>query len=119
MKIGIYSPYLDTLSGGEKYIFTMASCLSREHEVTLFWDEQDILEKASQKFGLDVSKVQLKPNIFQKKGLVGKFIDTIPFDRFIYLSDGSIPIVGSKKLIIHFSISFYWDPLPFLLFLSE
>ena len=108
MKIGIYSPYLDTLTGGEKYIFTMASCLSLEHEVTIFWDDFTILDEASKKFGLELSKVKVLPNILRNKGFLGKFIDTLTYDRFIFLSDGSIPLLGAKKLFIHFQFPVEW-----------
>ena len=39
MRIGIYDPYLDTLSGGEKYMLSAASCLAKEHKVFIFWDK--------------------------------------------------------------------------------
>lgn len=108
MKIGIYSPYLETLTGGEKYIFTMASCLSLEHEVYIFWDNPEILEKASEKFDLNLNKVKLTSNIFSKPGLIQKILKTLNYDRIVYLSDGSIPIVGAKKLFIHFQFPIEW-----------
>lgn len=108
MKIGIYSPYLDTLTGGEKYIFTIASCLSKDHNVNLFWDDPDILEKASLKFALDLKNVNVEKNIFSSPNLLFKIIKTLDFDRIIYLSDGSVPIVGSKKLFIHFQFPVEW-----------
>lgn len=102
MKVGIFSPYLDTLTGGEKYIFTAASCLSREHQVTIFWDDPSILDKAAEKFNLDLSKVKVIPNLFSSNtGLISRLMHTMTYDRIFYLSDGSIPIVLSK-LIIHF-----------------
>ena len=36
MRIGIFDPYLDTLSGGEKYMLSIASCLVQEYEVFIF-----------------------------------------------------------------------------------
>ena len=38
MKIGVYDPYLDDVGGGEKYMLTTAECLSNDHDVTIFWD---------------------------------------------------------------------------------
>ncbi len=102
MKIGIYSPYLDTMSGGEKYIFTAASCLSKEHEVGIFWNDPDIISKASDKFDLDLKKVVTVSNIFSNSySSLKRLQASSKYDRIIYLSDGSIPIVLSK-LIIHF-----------------
>ncbi len=108
MNIGIYSPYLSTLTGGEKYIFTSASCLSKEHRVSIFWDDPQILEKASEKFNLDLSKVIIVPNIFNNNtSFVSRIVKTLKFDRIVYLSDGSIPIVGCR-LLVHFQFPVEW-----------
>lgn len=108
MNIGIYSPYLSTLTGGEKYIFTSASCLSKEHRVSIFWDDPQILEKASEKFNLDLSKVTVVPNIFNNNtSLIKRIVKTLKFDRIVYLSDGSIPIVGCR-LLVHFQFPVEW-----------
>lgn len=119
MNIGIYSPYLDTLTGGEKYIFTAASCLSSEHKVTVFWDDPSILQKASEKFNLDLSLVTISKNVFTKDiSLLKRLILTNKYDRILYLSDGSIPLVASKKLFIHFQFPVEWvntNSFPFLL----
>lgn len=109
MNIGIYSPYLDTLTGGEKYIFTAASCLSKEHKVTVFWDDESIIERASAKFNLDLSNVSVSPNLFSKNiGFFKRFSATLKYDRIFFLSDGSIPFVGAKKLLIHFQFPVEW-----------
>lgn len=109
MKIGFYSPYLETLTGGEKYIFTAASCLSKEHDVTIFWNDPTIIQKASEKFNLDLGKVNCSENIFTARTSIYKrFVKTLKYDRIFFLSDGSIPIVGSKKLLIHFQFPVEW-----------
>lgn len=108
MRIGIYSPYLNTLTGGEKYIFTAASCLSADHEVEIFWDNPSILKDASAKFNLDLSRVGIKNNIFKNDiGLIKRFLESSKYDRILYLSDGSIPLVGCK-LLIHFQFPVEW-----------
>lgn len=108
MKIGIYSPYLDNLTGGEKYIFTMASCLAKEHKVAIFWDDPLILEKASKKFNLDLKGVRVDRNIFENTPFLKRYIRSLSYDRIIYLSDGRIPFVGAKKLLIHFQFPVEW-----------
>lgn len=109
MRIGVYSPYLNTLTGGEKYILTAASCLSSSHSVVIFWDDPEILIKATKKFGIDLSNVTVEPNIFKDNiGAVSRFFSTLRFDRIFFLSDGSIPIVGAKKLLIHFQFPVEW-----------
>lgn len=105
MRIGIFDPYLDSLSGGEKYMLSIAVCLTSKHEVVIFWDsrgEKEIKEKALQKFGIDLSKVTFAQNIFSKDvSFVSRINSSRKYDAIIYLSDGSIPFVLSK-LFIHF-----------------
>lgn len=102
MKIGIYDPYLDDLGGGEKYMMTIAECLSKNHDVSVFWDNKQDLDGLLQRFSLDLSKVSLKKNIFSTKvGFREKILETKNYDVIIFLSDGSIPFSFSRKLFIH------------------
>lgn len=102
MKIGIYDPYLDDLGGGEKYMMTIASCLSRSHEVTVFWNNAKDFDAVSDRFGLDIANVTLSENIFAPNfGFFKRLLVTKKFDVIIFLSDGSIPLSLSKKLLIH------------------
>ncbi len=102
MKIGIYDPYLDDLGGGEKYMMTIAECLSKNHDVSVFWDNQKDLDGLLQRFSLDLSKVSLKKNIFSSNvGFKEKILETKKYDVIVFLSDGSIPLSLSKKLFIH------------------
>jgi glycosyltransferase involved in cell wall biosynthesis len=108
MRIGIYDPYLDSLSGGEKYMLTAAACLSSKNEVIIFWDDPSITEKAYKKLHIDLSKVMVKPNIFSSKvSFLNKLFETKKFDRLIILSDGSIPMALTKT-ILHFQHPVEW-----------
>jgi glycosyltransferase involved in cell wall biosynthesis len=111
MKIGIFDPYLDSLSGGEKYMLSIASCLSEEHEVHIFWDqekEMEIKREAKRKLNIDLSSVRFYRNLFNKSvSLTARFFETKDFDAIIYLSDGSIPLLGAKTLI-HFQFPVEW-----------
>ncbi|MGH7245619.1 MAG: glycosyltransferase [Candidatus Levyibacteriota bacterium] len=103
MKIGLYDPYLDTLGGGEKYMLTAAECLAVKHEISFFWDDATILEKVRSRFAIDTSHITTVPNVFTRKtSFFERIRQTKKFDTIIYLSDGSIPFVGSKKLFLHF-----------------
>src|SRR3990167_10523523 len=66
VKIGIFDPYLDDLGGGEKYMMTIAECLSKKHEVSVFWDSQDELNELLQRFSINLVLVKLEKNIFNK-----------------------------------------------------
>lgn len=111
MKIGIFTPYLNSLTGGEKYILSCASCLSKNHEVFLFWnpqDEQEIKKNAMAKFGIGLERVTFARNIFNKKtSFFKRLLETKQYDRILFLSDGSIPFVLSK-LILHFQFPVEW-----------
>ena len=102
MRIGIYDPYLDDNGGGEKYMMTIASLLSQGHDVSVFWDNTQDLISISKRFSLDMSSVKVVPNIFSpQKSTWDRLIATSLYDVIIFLSDGSIPLVASKKLFIH------------------
>ena len=102
MKVGIFDPYLDTLGGGEKYILTTASCLSKNNDVTLFWNNEEIVKRGEKKFQIDLKKIKVSPNIFGNQFSSKKrFLSSKHFDAIFYLSDGSLPLVWSK-LFVHF-----------------
>jgi len=102
MKIGIYDPYLDDLGGGEKYMMTIAECLSREHEVNVFWNDKQDMVDLQNRFLLDLKNVTLVKNIFgSEMSFFDKIRETQKYDCLIILSDGSIPFVLSKKLFLH------------------
>jgi len=108
MRIGVFDPYLDTLGGGEKYMLTVAWYLSQKHEVSIFWDEEGILEKGAERFNLDLSKVKRVSNIFSTKTpLYKKYLQSKRFDAILFLSDGSLPFVGAK-LYVHFQFPVEW-----------
>lgn len=102
MRIGIFDPYLDDLGGGEKYMMMIASCLSKEHEVTVFWDRQEDLSAFKKRFDVPLEKVRLYKNIFSP---TVTFFERSKicrnFDAIIVLSDGSIPFVFPTKLFLH------------------
>ena len=102
MRIGVYDPYLDDLGGGEKYMITLAECLSRDNSVTVFWNRQEDLRKVAERFSLDISKIVLKKNIFSPNyPFIRRCLDSLSYDAIVVLSDGSIPFVLSRKLFIH------------------
>jgi len=100
MRIGIYDPYLDDLGGGEKYMMTIAEVLSMNHEVDVFWDNKEDLDGLLRRFSIDLSRVKIVPNIFSLKySTFQRVIATKKYDRIIFLSDGSIPLVYPKLLV--------------------
>jgi len=108
MRIGVFDPYLDTLGGGEKYMLTAAWYLSQKHEVSVFWDQDGVLEKGAARFNLDLSKVKPVKNIFSAKTpLYKRYLESKKYDTIFFLSDGSLPLLGCK-LFVHFQFPIEW-----------
>lgn len=102
MRIGVYDPYLDDLGGGEKYMMSIASCLSDKNEVKVFWNKQEDVDILLQRFNINLSKISLVENVFSStSSLVRRLFVTSTYKEIIVLSDGSIPLVASKKLFLH------------------
>jgi len=100
MKIGIFDPYLDDVGGGERYMMTIAKCLSKENEVSVFWDNLEDFKKVGERFSLDLKNIKVASNIF-KYPFLKKQKESRKYDAIIVLSDGSIPILSSKKIYLH------------------
>lgn len=115
MRAGLYSPYLDTLGGGERYILTIAEYLSKNHEVEILLDShlhklhpQKIITESSNRFDLDLSKVKLvKAPLGRGSSLLKRSFFLKQYDFLFYLTDGSIFYSTAKNSIIHFQA-----PLP-------
>lgn len=106
MKIGLYNPYYDGLGGGERYTLTLASHWALEHDVSLFWDDPNILSQSERRFGLDLSRVRVTPNVFKNGNIFEKLWASRKYDLIFFLSDGSIPMTWAKHNILHFQVPF-------------
>src|SRR3989344_3942278 len=107
MRIGVFDPYLNDLGGGEKYMVTLASCLSQDNEVVIFWNHPEDLKKVSDRFSIDISRIKLVKNVFSPGySQFGRLIESSRYDALIILSDGSIPFVMSRRLFLHFQQPF-------------
>lgn len=106
MKIGFYSPYLDTLGGGERYTLALASYWSEIHDVFVFWDEKDILDTAQKRLNIGLSRVKIVQNIFREKNVFKKLFITRQYDLLFFLSDGSIPSTIARRNILHYQVPF-------------
>ncbi len=105
MKIGFWSPYLDTFGGGERYILTLASYLSKKEEVHVFWDDPAIKAPLSRFLKIDLTHAKFIENIF-KENTYKKALKTLEYDLIFVLSDGSVPLTLAKKNILHFQVPF-------------
>lgn len=111
VKIGIFDPYLDTMAGGERYILSAALCLSKQHNVTVFWDSNSVSEikkLAAYRFGFDLTPLRFEDSLFSRNvPFLTRLYKSFAYDVIIYLSDGSIPFVYSK-LLLHFQTPVEW-----------
>lgn len=97
MRAAIYDPYLDTLGGGERYVMTVAKILEKwGYVVDVEWEEKSIAEKLSKRFGFDLSNINFIPSINKGRD----------YDLVFWLSDGSVPNLAGKKIILHFQVPF-------------
>lgn len=106
MRIGFYNPYFDALGGGERYTLTLASHWAKEHVVNLFWDNPAIGDQAESRFGLDLSGVNVVPNVFATHKFFSKLVVSKQYDLIFFLSDGSIPTSFAKRNILLFQLPF-------------
>lgn len=105
MKVGFFSPYLNTFGGGERYMLTLASYLSQNHFVDIFWDDAQIKAPLSRFLKIDLTKTKFVENIF-KKGFVAKSFATFGYNMIFVISDGSVPTSFASKNILHFQVPF-------------
>lgn len=109
MKVAIYSPYLDTLGGGERYILTIAEILSKTESVDLLFDDhlfpmgaESLKDKSASRFNLDLSKVNLiQAPIGSGSNTLSRAFFLKKYDILFCLTDGSIFYPTAKKNILH------------------
>jgi glycosyltransferase involved in cell wall biosynthesis len=106
MKIGFYSPYFDSMSGGERYLLTLASHWSQRHDVFLFWDDPEILAESEKRLHIDLTRIQTSENVFKTKNVFKKLAISRGYDLIFFLTDGSIPTTFAKRNILHFQVPF-------------
>lgn len=106
MKIGFYSPYMDSMSGGERYILTLASHWAKSHDVFLFWDDPEILSKSVNRLHIDLARIRTTENVFKTKNVLKKLAVSRGYDLIFFLTDGSIPTTFAKRNILHFQVPF-------------
>ncbi len=88
-------------------MLSIALCLSQEHEVFILWDDKEIVQKALDRFGLDLTRVKVAVNVFDRSvNIIERLRKVNKYDLVIVLSDGSIPLFWEKKAVLHFQQPF-------------
>ncbi len=112
MLIGFYSPYMDSLGGGERYVLTLASHWSKRHTIHIFWDDLSIVDGAKERLSIDISNTKIVRNIFRGGNVLKKLFLSRTYDVLFFLTDGSIPMSAARKNILHFQVPFAHIPAP-------
>lgn len=100
MKVGIVSPYLSTMGGGERYILTAAEYFtSRKDSVEIFSPDKIDSKEIKDRFSLDLSKAKIN-------GDWRRWLSTFGYDLMFFVSDGSIPLTFAAQNILHFQVPF-------------
>lgn len=84
MKIGFYSPYFDSMSGGERYLLTLASHWSLRHDVFLFWDDPTILDESEKRLHIDLARIHTAENVFKTKNVFKKLAVSRGYDCIFF-----------------------------------
>jgi len=107
----IVSPYLDHLGGGERYMLSVASVLETlGYQIFFGWDTLAEIANLSSMLGIELKSPQLDSsikNLYNSHHPLSMFLATRPYDLVVYLSDGSLPLLGGKKNILHLQIPFH------------
>lgn len=98
MKIAIFDPYLNILGGGERYISSIAECLNIDNSVDLYAGDKSIKQKISNQFNINLPEVLLLPDdVFHRRGILRKLRILKKYDRFFYMTDGSLFFSSAAK----------------------
>ena len=101
-KIALYNPYLDTLGGGEKYIFSILEVFAEQgYEITIFWDK-NLTKEIKKYFSFSfINKIKWFPNIFKNSNALKTLQTLKKYDYFFYVTDGSYFFSSAKKNFIY------------------
>lgn len=112
MKIALYSPYLDTAGGGEKYILTIGESFIQTEQVDILLDKHLAgleLDKIKQRIevlhGIKLSKFNfIEAPIGAGSNIFKRSLFLRQYDVIFYLSDGSFFYSTAKNNYIHFQM---------------
>lgn len=86
----LYSPYLDTLGGGEKHIMAILEVLDKElgYQPIIYW-HKDLTEKLKTKLGITFEQKPIYNPPIVGRSLVEKLQELHKHEIFLYVTDGS------------------------------
>ncbi|MFA6005479.1 MAG: glycosyltransferase family 4 protein [Patescibacteria group bacterium] len=97
MKAAFYTPYLETLGGGEKYLFDIARVLhENKYDCVFLWHDVEIKKHVLDRFGQEYDFIGIDTE-WQSSSLLSKIARTRKYDVVFFHSDGSYFFSLAKK----------------------
>jgi glycosyltransferase involved in cell wall biosynthesis len=107
----IVSPYLDHLGGGERYMLSAAQVLETlGYQIYFGWDNLGEINQLSTMLGISLKNPQLDitiKDLYTSHNPLSMYLATRDYDVVFYLSDGSLPLLGGKRNIVHMQVPFH------------
>lgn len=92
-------------------MLSVASVLEQlGHEVYFAWDNLEEVESLASMLGIKLANPQLDAKVkhlYFGNNPLQMFLATRAYDLVVYLSDGSIPLLGAKRNILHMQVPFH------------
>lgn len=117
MIIALYSPYLDTLGGGERYMMSIAAILAEGNKVDVLLDKHllnlgiDLKNELSKRFNLNLREVNfIRAPLGKNSSALSRAIFLRKYDLLFYLTDGSIFYPTAGKNILHIQYPILGQP---------
>jgi len=111
MKALIVSPYFTNLGGGERYMLSIAVVLGKlGYQIDFGWDNLEEINHLAQKLSLKLYSPKLNlliKSLYASRNPLAMYQATRDYDLVFYLSDGSIPMLGGRKNIVHMQVPFH------------
>lgn len=115
MKVAVYSPYLDTAGGGEKYMLTIAQICSEFAKVDILLNRHlskvgvvNISQRNRNMHNIDFTKLNfIEAPLSPGDSFLRRLSFLRQYDVLFYNSDGSLFFSSANKSIVHFQM-----PLP-------
>lgn len=116
MKVALVSPYLLTLGGGERYLFSVADFFQQRNDfVEILTNDTIDVQKVQDRFNINLRNIKFKKDVFNSQSdIVTRLLTSLKYDLIFFVSDGSVPSSLAAKNILHFQIPFRYGKKDFL-----
>ncbi len=97
--VGLYTPYLDIMGGGEKHILSILKVFDDAgYDTVIFWNE-NLSSEIKEKLKLTFTHLRFETDL-KKMTLVEKAIKLSPLEWLLYVTDGSYFFSPAKRTAV-------------------